>query len=93
MRGADVVEVILVHVGIERGARANQLEVIFGARQRRKIEKFEQVDRQLAFDDVNVVQDGVDRVVGKVQRAVDNATCKVACNLRVIGYPACSCVR
>ena len=57
MRGGDMIEVVLVHVRIDRRAGAVELEVVLRAGQRREIEELEQIDRQLALDDLDVVQD------------------------------------
>ena len=55
--GGHVIEVVPVQVGIERGAGLHQPAVVLAARQRREIEKFQQVDRQFPLDDVDVVRD------------------------------------
>ena len=65
-----VVEVVFVEVGIHPGARLVQLLVVLRAGQRRQEEEFEDVDRQLALDDLDVAQD---RFLGVAREAEDVA--------------------
>ena len=52
-----VVEVVLVHIGVHPDVLFPESLVVFRARQRREEEQFEDVERQLAFDDFDVAQD------------------------------------
>ena len=67
MRRGDVVEIVFVEIIVEWRAGAEQLEMVLGAGQRRQIEEFQQIDRQLALDDVDVVEDRFHRVVRKAE--------------------------
>jgi hypothetical protein len=65
MRGADVLDVVVVE--IHRHAASPQRLMILRAGQRRQAEKLHDVDRQFALDDVDVVADRFRRVGGKPQ--------------------------
>ena len=58
----DRLEVVLVEVGVHPDALLVQLLVVFRARQRRQHGEFEQVDRQLPLDDLDVALDRLRRV-------------------------------
>ena len=70
VRGGDVIEVVAVEVLVHRHAGLEQLLVVLGARQRREIEKFEQIDRQLLLDHLDIVGD---QLLGVVRKAQDVA--------------------
>ena len=52
-----MVEIVFIEILVHRDAGFVQLFVIFGAGQRRQVEKREQVDGQFAFDDLDIVND------------------------------------
>src|SRR6185437_7488892 len=69
MFGADVMQVVVVEVGLEEGAGAEEFLVILRTGKRREVVDLEHVDRQFAHDHVEVVQDrfrGVGREAGDV---------------------------
>jgi hypothetical protein len=67
MRGGDVVEIILVHIGVHRDPGLVELAMIFRTGQRSQVEKLKQVYGQLFLDHLDVMQNGLRRVVGKPQ--------------------------
>ena len=67
MRGADVIEIVLVHVPIHLHAFAMQHLMVFRSRQRREEEELQHVDWQLFLDDLDVAADGLDVVLGKAE--------------------------
>ena len=62
-----MIEVVLVHVGVHPRALAVQDLVVLRARQGGEDEELEDVDRQLALDDLDVALDGLLAVVGEAQ--------------------------
>src|SRR3984957_12039036 len=65
--GADMLEVVIVHVGFHPRALEMKGLVVLGARQRREEKEFEDVNRQLALDRVDVAGDRFRRVGGEAQ--------------------------
>ena len=65
--GDAVVEVIFVEVTIHPDALLQKHLVVFGAGKRREEEKFEEVERQLALDDLDVVKDRFLRIGRKAE--------------------------
>ena len=62
-----VIQVVLVHVRVHPDAGFVQSLMIFGAGQRRQIEEFQQVNRQLFLNDADVAQDRCRRVAGEAE--------------------------
>src|SRR5262249_33269317 len=67
MRGARVLEVVLVHVGVHRYPGGPQLLMILRSRQRRQEEEFQQIERQFALDDLDIADDTFQRIIGKTE--------------------------
>ena len=67
MAGGDMQQIVFVHVRVHRNPAEQQFLVVFGARQRRQAEELEDVERQLALDDLDVANDGFRRVGGKAE--------------------------
>ena len=65
MVGGRVLQVVNVHVRIHRHAALIEDLVVLRARQRRQDGELENIDRQLALDDLQVVGDGFGRIGGK----------------------------
>ena len=57
VRGADVLDVVDVEVRIHRSAGTPELLVVLRAGERRETEELDDVDRQLALDDLDVALD------------------------------------
>jgi hypothetical protein len=62
-----VVEVVFVDVRIHRNSGPVQALVILGSRKRRQVKKLQQLDRELALDHLDVVQDRFGGVVREAQ--------------------------
>ena len=60
-----MVEIVFVEIGIHPDPFLEQGLVVLGAGQRREEEELENVERQLALDDLDVAQDRFLRVAGK----------------------------
>ena len=67
MRGADMLKIVLVHVALHRDAARDQLLVVLRSWQRRQDEELQAIDRQFTFDDLDVVLDRGNGVLGKAQ--------------------------
>ena len=67
MVGADMLEIVIVHVGVHPRALEMEDLVVLRARQRREEEEFEDVDRQLALDGLDVARDRFRRVGRKAE--------------------------
>ena len=84
-----VVEVVFIQVLIHRDPRFVQPLVILRAGKRRQVEKLEHIDRQLAFDDLDIVDDRLGRVPRKAENvaAIGNDAGMFPCqqHLSVIG--------
>src|SRR5688500_12881760 len=65
--GDVVIEIVLVQIGIHWDTGLMKLLVIFGTGQRRQVKELEQVDWQLALNDLDVVDDRFARVAGKAE--------------------------
>ena len=66
MRDA-VIEVVLVHVGVHPDAFLPKHLVILRARQRRKEEELQNIERQLPLDDLDIAHDRFLGVAGKAE--------------------------
>ncbi len=62
-----MLQVVLVHVLLHRDLLAIQLLVILRSRQRGQDEEFQAVDRQLTLQDLDVVLDRLDRILGEAE--------------------------
>ena len=62
-----VIEVVFVEIGIHPHALGVQNLVILRARQRREEEEFDQVERHLPLDDLDIAGDLLRRVVRKAE--------------------------
>ena len=67
MRGADVLDVVFVEVGVHRDALLPEHLMILRAGQRRQAEELEDVERQLLLDDRDVAPDRLRRVGRKAE--------------------------
>jgi hypothetical protein len=65
-----VVEVVFIQVLIHRDPRFVETLVILRAGKRRQVKKLEHIDRQLAFDDLDIIDDRL----GRVPRKAENVT-------------------
>ena len=65
--GADVLQIVNVHVRVHGDASCVEVLVVLRARQWRQAEELQDVDRQLLLDDLDVVGDLLRRVVGETQ--------------------------
>ena len=87
MRRVDMLGVVVVEVGVHPDALAVQGLVILRARQRRQIEELQQIDRQLALDDLDVAL----RSLRRVGREADDVA--GVGDARLIAFQACSMAR
>jgi hypothetical protein len=57
MSGTGVLEIVAVHLRVHRDSTGIQVLMILRARKRREAEEFEDIDRQLLFDDLDIARD------------------------------------
>ena len=62
-----MLQVVFVQVAVHRDAFGPHRLVVLGARQRRQDIEFQQIDRQLALDDLDVAPDRFRRLAGKAE--------------------------
>ena len=62
-----VIEVVFVHVGVHPDALGRERLVVLRSGQRRQEEKFENIDRQFALDDLDIAQDRFLAVGGEAE--------------------------
>src|SRR4029077_4024357 len=67
MAGADMLKIVLVHVGIHRNPFEIKVLVVLGAGQGGQAKELEDVERQLLFDDVDVASDRLRRIGRKTK--------------------------